>query len=141
MVFSTVNTLCEKSFRAAPERTSAKRDACRPHPPMAMRCGSQSVRFVRNETAFFKRFFPKATELTQFQERTQVEAGRRATSGERKKFGCRRTRRIFAPHKPDCAKVRELRPAIRRLEVLYAASAPHDRNAIRARCCLDRKTH
>jgi hypothetical protein len=57
MVFSTVNTLREKSPCAPQSRASAERDACRSHAPAAMMRRSPSARPAQSETSFFKRFF------------------------------------------------------------------------------------
>lgn len=131
-VFSTVNTPCEKSSRSAPSCACPERGARVAHAMSAPAHRLWPARLPGNETSFFKYFLRGPQRRSRFRRLPRIDAHRCASASERKKSDLRRSRRIFAPHKPVCAKVRELKPAIRRLEAVRAGSLSRSRSAIGA---------
>lgn len=132
-VFSTVNTPHEKSSRDARPCACAELGTRLAHATAMAPRRLRPVRFARNETSFFKCFFRGLRRRSRFRIHLRRDAHRRTASSERKKSDLRRSRRIFAPHKPVCAKVRELLPAIRRLEAVRATSSSRSRSAFGSR--------
>jgi hypothetical protein len=117
-LFSTVNTPREKKFGSV--RATGALECSRAHREDATNARDAPLRRAIRKTkiAFFQRFHSQTwspTRCVRMLRRTRVSArARRLRLRESMRYETLRRGRISAPHKPDCANLRELRSPIRR---------------------------